>query len=302
MDLRQLQHFLAVIDAGSFSRAAERLGKSQQALSKSIRALEATLGVRLLDRGTRAVAPTAYGRLLLPSARAIEREARGFREQLDSLRSESPDRVRLGASPAAVELATDAVLRLRTLRPGLQVTVLTGIHPTLAAQLLAGDLDAFVCLDNDDDAHAALASEVLLHDDYRVVARAKHPLARRRRIAAAQLAEYPWILGRDLGAIERAWRAAFEGAGGAPPASIETSSLEFCRLALADSDHLSLLPSRLVAADVSHHRLCCLDTEDFRWRRPIALHFRRDGLLNAGTIAAIDALHAAAARLGRVAG
>lgn len=53
MELRQLRHFLAVIDAGSFSRAAQTLGRSQQALSKSLQALEESLGVRLLDRNPR---------------------------------------------------------------------------------------------------------------------------------------------------------------------------------------------------------------------------------------------------------
>jgi DNA-binding transcriptional LysR family regulator len=295
VDLRQLQHFLAVVEAGSFSRAAERLGKSQQALSKSIRALEETLGVRLLDRGAKAVSPTAYGQLLLPTARGIERDAQAFRDRLDALRRATPARVRLGASPAAVDIAAAAVLRLRRLRPQLQIAVLTGIHTTLAAQLLAGELDAFVCMDNEDEQHPALASEVLAHDEYRIVARAGHPLAKLRRVRADQLHGHPWILGRDLGAVERGWRHAFEHAGGPPPAAIETTSLEFCRRALASSDHLSVLPVRLVAAELAAGTLQCLDTEDFRWRRPIALHYRRDEIPGAGTLAAIDALHAAAA-------
>jgi DNA-binding transcriptional LysR family regulator len=294
VDLRQLQHFLAVVDAGSFSRAAERLGKSQQALSKSVRALEDTLGVRLLDRGAKSVAPTAYGQLLLPTARGIERDARAFADRLEALRRAAPARVRLGTSPGAVDITAAAVLRLRARRPQLQIAVLTGIHTTLSSQLLAGELDAFVCMDNEDEQHAALSSEVLAHDDYRIVARAAHPLAQTRRIRAEQLQAYPWILGRDLGAVERGWRHAFEHAGGPPAAAIETSSLEFCRRALACSDHLSVLPMRLVAAELSAGTLLCLDTEDFRWRRPIALHYRRDEIPGAATLAAIDALHAAA--------
>jgi DNA-binding transcriptional LysR family regulator len=298
VDLRQLQHFLAVVDAGSFSRAAERLGKSQQALSKSVRALEETLGVRLLDRGAKAVSPTAYGQLLVPTARGIERDAQAFRERLEALRRATPARVRLGASPAAVDIAAEAVLRLRSMRPQLQIAVLTGIHPSLAAQLLAGELDAFVCMDNEDEEHPAIASEVLAHDEYRILARAAHPLARVRRVRPEQLHAHPWILGRDLGAVERGWRHAFEHAGGPPPAAIETSSLEFCRRALASSDHLSLLPARLVATDLSTGTLVCLDTDDFRWSRPIALHYRRDEIPSPATLAAIDALHAAAARDG----
>ena len=65
MDLRQLRYFLAVVEHGSFTRAAAATGRTQQALSKGIQALELQLGARLFDRGARQATPTAAGRLLL---------------------------------------------------------------------------------------------------------------------------------------------------------------------------------------------------------------------------------------------
>jgi DNA-binding transcriptional LysR family regulator len=61
MQIQQLRYFLAVIDHGGFTRAATHLGRTQQAISKSLRQLEAELGVRLLDRESSVPRPTAFG-------------------------------------------------------------------------------------------------------------------------------------------------------------------------------------------------------------------------------------------------
>src|SRR3954469_18820475 len=69
MELRHLEHFVAVAEERSFTRAAGRLPLLQSALSVSIRALEGELGARLFERTTREVALTDAGRVLLPEAR-----------------------------------------------------------------------------------------------------------------------------------------------------------------------------------------------------------------------------------------
>src|SRR5437868_14867740 len=74
MELRQLRYFIAIVEHGGFSRAASELGRTQQALSKAIHALEEELGVRLLDRNSQIATPTAFGKLLLEHGRAIESE------------------------------------------------------------------------------------------------------------------------------------------------------------------------------------------------------------------------------------
>lgn len=79
MELRQLSHFIAVADDGSFTRAAQRLGYVQSALSVSIQTLERELDVRLLDRTTHRVRLTDAGHALLPAARAAVAAAEELR-------------------------------------------------------------------------------------------------------------------------------------------------------------------------------------------------------------------------------
>ncbi|UIY32400.1 LysR family transcriptional regulator (plasmid) [Neorhizobium galegae] len=82
LDLRQLRHFIAVVHTGSFSMAAENLRLTQPALSKSIRSMEQSLGVRLLDRGPSGVQATIFGQRLI-----------GYSELLLSLASEAIDEI-----------------------------------------------------------------------------------------------------------------------------------------------------------------------------------------------------------------
>src|SRR5204862_6819394 len=86
MNFRQLACFVAVVDEGSFTRAARAIGIAQPSLSQHIRALEEELDGRLLEQLPRGVARTPAGRTLLPEARAavraVERARRGARAAL----------------------------------------------------------------------------------------------------------------------------------------------------------------------------------------------------------------------------
>ncbi|GJD96144.1 LysR family transcriptional regulator [Methylobacterium iners] len=97
--------FLAIVEAGSFARAAVRLGLSPSALSHAMRTLEARLGVRLLDRTTRSLAPTQAGMELLLSLRPALASVEGALGALDATRERPAGRVRVNAHrPAAVHV------------------------------------------------------------------------------------------------------------------------------------------------------------------------------------------------------
>src|SRR5256885_6531722 len=110
MTLRQMEYFLAVVDEGSFTRAAERLFVSQPALSHQVKALEQSVGGALLERRPQAVHLTPLGRAFLPHASASVRAAEDARRaaravgQLESgeLRIATLHSIALGVVPAAI--------------------------------------------------------------------------------------------------------------------------------------------------------------------------------------------------------
>ena len=81
LSIKQIRYFEAIADSGSFRRAAERLGVTQPTLTVSIAALEKSLEVSLFERQRSGVVLTPVGRELLPRARRIAEELRGFSEQ-----------------------------------------------------------------------------------------------------------------------------------------------------------------------------------------------------------------------------
>src|SRR5258708_13288686 len=105
-ELSVLSAFLAVAEERSFTRAAKRIGVTQSALSHAIRGLEEQIGVRLLARTTRSVAPTEAGEELLAHLRPALGDIRGALDHLSALRDRPAGRVRLLVSP----LAATAVL------------------------------------------------------------------------------------------------------------------------------------------------------------------------------------------------
>jgi DNA-binding transcriptional LysR family regulator len=103
-ELSVLSAFLAVAEERSFTRAAKRLGVSSSALSHAIRGLEERIGVRLLARTTRSVAPTEAGDQLLARLRPALGDIRGALDQVSGLRDQPAGRVRLVVSPLAATM------------------------------------------------------------------------------------------------------------------------------------------------------------------------------------------------------
>lgn len=277
MDIRQLRYFLAVTEHGSFTRAAALTGRTQQALSKGIAALEQQLGARLFERGSRGARPTAVGRLLLDHAQTADDTLRSFEQRLQELQTGIEGEVRIGTGPtAAGSVVAPAVLALRQAWPRLGVRVTGGVLPELLPALLARELDVVVALDTMSHTDPRLHRDLLVDDEYRIMASAGHPLAGKTGLGPAELLEHPWVMGRRLGAVETEFRQRFVDAGLAPPPqSLESSSLDFVRTLVRDGGYLTLLPSRLVHVELASGQWVSLDAPGFCWQRPLVAYTRQ---------------------------
>lgn len=143
-DLNVLAAFLAVAEDKSFTRAARRLGVSPSALSHSIRGLEERLGVRLLSRTTRSVAPTEAGEQLMNRLQPAFKDVRDAVDQLLGLRDRPAGRVRLVVSPMAAALVlAPAIGSFATAYPDVVLDVTTAADHV---DLVAGGFDAGIQL------------------------------------------------------------------------------------------------------------------------------------------------------------
>lgn len=300
MDLRQLRYFLALVEYGSFTRAAAMTGRTQQALSKGIQALEHSLGARVVERGAHGVRLTITGRLLLDHARIADDAVRSFEERLQELQTGTEGEVRIGAAPTgASTLVAPAVLALRQQWPSIGVRVIGGILPDLLPALLARELDVVIALDTTGEVDPQVNRDVLMHDDYRIMAKAAHPLAG-RRVNSAELLQYPWIVGRRLGSVELQFRQRFAEAGlPAPESVIESSSAEFLRALVSAERYLTLLPSLLVHDLLDSGAWVRLNAPGFSWQRPLMIFTRHGEPQATPVLRLLQALHNTASSLRR---
>ncbi len=145
MNLRHLEHWLALADTGSFSRAAEKLHITQSALSRSIQALEEDLGGPLVDRVGKKNELTPLGRSVLDRARRIVHEAQELKQGAALLQQGGLGalRVGLGSGPGAM-LMTPWLVYMAKHHPTVQVTVSRGSTELQLTQLRERQLDALV--------------------------------------------------------------------------------------------------------------------------------------------------------------
>ena len=115
LKLRDLHILLAVAQAGSMSRAADRLAISHPVMSKTIAELEHALGVRLLDRTPQGTEPTAYGRALLSCGTVVFDELRRGVQEIAFLSDPTVGELRVGSAAPYIEGLLPAVIERFTI-------------------------------------------------------------------------------------------------------------------------------------------------------------------------------------------
>ena len=142
MDIRQLKYFVAIIDAGSFSKAAERLFVAQPSLSQQIAGLETELKTKLLLRSAQGVAPTTAGSTLYRHARLVLRQMEQIRNDVreDSGSEAGAVAVGLPTTVAAV-LALPLFERIRKRFPGIRLQIFESMSGHISEMLPNGRLD-----------------------------------------------------------------------------------------------------------------------------------------------------------------
>ncbi|HEX4525895.1 MAG TPA: LysR family transcriptional regulator, partial [Gaiellaceae bacterium] len=196
VELRHLAALEAIASEGSFSGAGTRMGYSQSAISGQIATLERLVGARLVTRlrGSRKVAITPEGQLLLDHAKVINARLSAARADLNNARDDGVPVLRIGTFQSVSQTLLPGLFRRLLQEP---VPVATSLREDaeiehLVDLLVAGELDvAFVLL---PIAREELETIEVLRDPWTVVVRQDHPLAALRRpITARDLTQVPLI-------------------------------------------------------------------------------------------------------------
>ncbi len=291
MRLRQLEYFLAVAKARSLTLAASELGVAQPTLTKSIRALEAELGVSLFRRQPRGVELTSYGESLLHHAQTLNVQISDAVKELRSLQEGMAGSVAIGAGPAWLRrLLPLAVARTVKRNPAIRVRVDGGFDDVLLRALSRGEVDLVVAEVPSPEHTRNYKVIPLTSDRLGIACRAGHPLTRMKRVTLRHLHDYPWSMPPLSTRTTRRLRALFIAADLAPPEiTVETESMAFLVQTVLNSDAITLtVASTIDMPEAEGLRL--VTVAGMEPRREAGVVLRKDGFLSPAAEAIVDEL------------
>ncbi|MEX1143172.1 MAG: LysR family transcriptional regulator [Thermoleophilaceae bacterium] len=196
IQVRHLETFLAIVGAGTLTAAADRLYKTQGAISHDLKALEDILGVTVIDRSGQRIELTPAGAALLPHAQELIARIHAAEGAMQRIRHGDRTIVRIGAVPSLAQQAVPYVAGFRREQHDFLFKLVTGDARGLGDALFAGELDLVLA---ETDPRDGIKSSALDSEEFRVVLSERDPLAASPRLSIAQLAERDFVgLGRDV--------------------------------------------------------------------------------------------------------
>jgi DNA-binding transcriptional LysR family regulator len=293
--LRHVELIAELYDCGSILKAARRLSLTQPTLTKALRDVESTLGLKLFERSNRGLEPTPYGEIFARHARIVLTQLRHAAEELESLRAGYAGKVSIGPLlAAAASVLPDGIAMLKKERPGVAISVVVGTYDVLMPSLLAGDLDLVVGRLPQEGRSRALVYEEFYAEPICIVARRGHPLAARRRLTLRDLVNEAWLLPAPGTELRRQIERAFAEAGAALPRNvIESVSILTNRVLLRKSDCIGVMPYHVALDDVEHGLLAILPVKLKSIESPVGVILRAPGKLPPAAAALLDCLRLA---------
>ena len=192
MEMTQLEFFRKVIEEGSFSKAADSVGRTQPAVSIAIRRLEEEVGAPLLDRSQKTPVLTEAGEVIHDYAQRILTLRDQARETVAELRTLKRGRVRVGANEStSLYLLPQVILAFRARHPHVKVEIYRQVSERLPREVLERSVDfavlAFEPMDRDLESFCVLKDELVL------ILHPEHPFAGRETVTVAELGQESFL-------------------------------------------------------------------------------------------------------------
>lgn len=192
MDLRQLRYFIALNEHRSFVRAADAMGITQPAFSRSIQGLEQEFGCVLVDRGNKDLRPTPEGQVVLQHALSLVQGAALLSSEVTQMTKLDAGELRFGCGPApAAGLIPRAIGSFIGRYPKARVQFQVDDWQTLSKRLLSEEFEFFVADTRQFEADPDYLTQRLRPRKWHFCCRAGHPLAALESVSAAELMSYP---------------------------------------------------------------------------------------------------------------
>lgn len=277
MEFRQLEMFVAVVEAGSVQRAAERVFRTSPAVSMAIRKLEDDIGAALFERAERGdFTPTQAGEALYRHAKLLLRGRDEALLELDELKTLDRGRLRLGAIESSSSYLLPAITQaFRARHPNIRLEVTCDQSDTLVAALRARKVEVALLAFAPEDEE--IESRCVLRDELVPVVGREHPLAGRETVRVADLGSEFVILESLTVSLRARLADTFEANHTPLNVAVECATIETVKKLAARDQGVGFVPLMCIREELERGELVLLPLDGFRHERALWVAWRRRG-------------------------
>ncbi len=269
MELYTLQVFLTVATERSFSRAAEKLLRTQPAVSLALQRLEQELGERLIDRSGKDLILTDAGRTVLDYARRFESLRQELDNSLAELRDNSSGRLIIGANESTTLYLLRHIERYRELYPKVKVQVRRSFSSKIPNELIDGNLELGVI--SFDPSDERLKSKVIYTDALAFVVSPRHRLAHRKTVSISDLGSENFVAHNVVSPYREVVLREFQSHKVPLRMDLELPTIESIRWFVQQNLGVAFLPRMCVEQDIEQKHLCEVRVKEMHVERKIRL-------------------------------
>ncbi len=248
MELHSLRVFLTVANEKSFSRAAEKLLRTQPAISLTIQRLESELGEKLIDRSAKDLLLTDSGKTVLEFAKRFDSLQGELENSLAELRDKSSGRLMIGANESSTLYLLDDIERYRQKFPKVKVQIRRSLSSRIPTELIDGELELGILTYDPEDER--LISQVIYTDHLAFIISPEHRLAERADVSITELAEENFIAHNVVSPYRAVVLREFQRHRVPLRMDLEMPTIEAIRKMVQRNEGVAFLPHMCVADEI----------------------------------------------------
>jgi len=275
MDISQLEVFLAVAREGGFSRAADKLYRTQSAVSQAVRKLEAEIGESLFDRSSRDGLLTDAGRVLQEYAERLLNVRENAREALAELRELQKGKLVIGANEFTALYLLRVLAEFGRLHPAIRIMVQRSLGSRIPDDVLRHNCEFGVLTYDPEDPE--LTSVVVYSDELILVVPPQHPLARESRVSIPQLGAESFVAHIVSSPYREKVLQAFKRHKTPLHMGVELPTLQAIKRFVAMGSGVAFLPEISVEDEIARGELVRIPVQELNVHRQLRLIYRKSG-------------------------
>ncbi len=254
MELHAIRVFLTVALEKSFSRAAEKLLRTQPAISLAVQRLESELGEKLIDRSGKELLLTDAGKIVLEYARRFETLEGDMGNALNEMRDNSAGQLVIGANESTTLYLIQHIVQYRDLYPKVKVRIRRSLSSKIPAQLIDGELElGVISYDPNDD---RLEASVIYTDHLAFVVSPQHRFAQLKQVSITELGMETFIAHNVLSPYREMVLREFQRHKVALNMDVEMPTVETIRILVQRNQGVAFLPKMCVEQEIEAGLLC----------------------------------------------